>query len=433
MAKTSTTKVNADILKKKAAACIDALGPELIEISHAIHKNPEIAFEEIYAHKVLTARLESAGITPKRHACGLDTAFMACFGSNDGMRDSEVSPEVGIVSEYDALPGIGHACGHNIIAASGLGAVLGLASLGPALPGRVRYLGTPAEERGGGKEIMAQAGAFDGLDAAMMVHPAGLDLETMPCLAMSEVRVAYTGRAAHAAVMPSEGINALDALVSAYIAIAQLRQHIKFNERIHGVFEETGLVPNVVPERASAVFYVRSGDGLTLHDLRERVARCFEAGALATGCTLEIEWAQSDYLELNHNLPLTVAYRANAESLGRQFFPLERTRAAGAGSTDMGNVSHRVASIHPMIACAPPHIVIHNPEFAYWAGSDLADRAVLDGAKALMMTAIDVMCDHTLREASRAEFSRGASASAKAVAGAWRADGVRELGGCAGC
>ena len=414
-----------EALKKQACATVDAMSDTLISASHAIHAKPELAFQEHFAHELLTDRVVEAGLPVERGACGLDTAFVSTFGDK--------GVEVGILSEYDALPGIGHACGHNIIATTGLGASLALAKLGAALPGRVRYLGTPAEEAGGGKEIMAQAGAFDGLDTAMMVHPAGINLVTMPSVAMNEVRVTFTGKAAHASAMPFAGINALDALVSAYQSIAQLRQHIRQNERIHGIFNEAGLAPNIVPDRAVGTFYVRAADGIALAELKTRVKNCFEAGALASGCDVEIQWALGDYLEIKDCWPLAERYKANAESLGRSFFPLEKIPTTGAGSTDMGNVSHRVPSIHPMIACAPPHVVIHNPEFAKYAGSETGDAAVLDGAKALAMTAIDVMTDDQLLKDARDQFNETADLSAQAVAQAWHGDGDVALGGCGCC
>ena len=323
----------------------------------------------------------------------MDTAFISSFGEGD--------TEVGILSEYDALPGIGHACGHNIIATTGLGASLALAKLNGELPGKVRYLGTPAEESGNGKELMARQGAFNGLDAAMMVHPAGIDLITMPSLAVNEVRVTYTGKAAHASAMPFAGVNALDALVTAYQSIAQLRQHIKQSERIHGIFNEAGLAPNIVPDHAVGTFYVRAENGLALADLKSRVQNCFEAGALAAGCEVQIDWALGDYLEIKDSWAIAERYKQNAESLGRDFFPLEKMPSSGAGSTDMGNISHRVPSIHPMIACAPPSVVIHNPEFAKWAASERGDKAVIDGAKSLAMTAIDVLTDKKMMQQAK--------------------------------
>jgi amidohydrolase len=410
-------------LKAKVVSFIDAQAAQLIAASHDIHAHPEIAFQEHYAHGLLTDMVSKAGLNVERSACGLETAFISRFGAGE--------TEVGILSEYDALPGIGHACGHNIIATAGLGASLALAALGAALPGRVRYLGTPAEETGNGKEIMAQHGAFDGLDAAMMVHPAGFDLITMPSLAVSEVRVTYTGKAAHAAAMPHEGINALDALVTAYQSLAQLRQHIRPSERIHGIFTETGLAPNIVPDRASGAFYVRAADGTDLAALKKRVTACFEGGAIATGCEVQIDWTFADYLEIKNSWSIAESYRANAEALGRSFFDVKKVM--GAGSTDMGNVSHRVPSIHPMIACAPANVVIHNPEFARHAASERGDLAVLDGAKALAMTALDVMTNHDLKQQARQSFDETADISAKALELAYHKDGDHALGGCGCC
>ncbi|MEG9862495.1 MAG: amidohydrolase, partial [Parvularculales bacterium] len=296
-----------DIQNLKAQVCeaIDDMAPMLVEASHNIHAHPELAFEEHYATQTLTAHVEHADLPVTRNVFGLETAFASTFGS-------EQKSEVAILSEYDALPGIGHACGHNIIATSGLGAALGLARLGDHLPGRVRYLGTPAEERGGGKEIMARHGAFDSLDAAMMVHPSGLDLVTMPCLCVSEVHIAYHGKSAHASAMPQAGRNALDALVTAYQSIAQLRQHIRPTERIHGIITEGGAAPNIVPDRTAGVFYVRASKATALADLKVRVQDCFEAGALATGCEADITWAQVDYLDLKTSWPIANAYETNA-------------------------------------------------------------------------------------------------------------------------
>ena len=280
---------------------------------------------------------------------------------------------------------------------------------------------------------MAQQGAFDHLDAAMMVHPAGLNLVTMPSLAVSEVLVTYTGKPAHAAGMPHKGINALDALVTAYQSIAQLRQHIRPSERIHGIFHETGAAPNIVPDKASGTFFVRGAHADMLAALKKRVEACFHAGAIATGCEVTIEWAMADYLEIKNSWSLARRYQENAESLGREFYDLERGAPVFSGSTDMGNVSHRVPSIHPMIACAPPNIIIHNPEFAQWAGSETGDLAVLDGAKSLAMTAIDVLADEALRAESHARFHETASASELALQQAYNRDGNAQLGGCGCC
>jgi amidohydrolase len=394
-------------LKKDVAGIIDSLAPELLALSHAIHQEPELALEEFKAATRLTDAVENHDLPVQRESFGLKTAYVSEFGEG---------PSIAILSEYDALPGVGHACGHNIIATSGLGAVLALAKLGKRLPGRVRYLGTPAEERFGGKEMIAREGAFDRVDAAMMIHPANLNMTTMPCIAISEVEVTYHGRAAHASAMPYRGLNALDAVVSAYQSIAQLRQHIRQSERIHGIITDGGLAANIVPERASCRFYVRAADVHDLATLKKRVQACFEAGALATGCRADIRWGNTDYLDMKTNWPMAGAFEKNATALGREFFPLKDIPAGFAGSTDMGNVSHRVPSIHPMLAVAPAGVIIHNAEFATWAASPEGDKGVIDGAKAMAQTALDLMTDPAMLGQAKKDFESTKELSAAALA-----------------
>lgn len=309
-----------------------------------------------------------------------------------------------MLAEYDALPDIGHACGHNIIATSALGAALALQQVATRLPGRVKLLGTPAEERGGGKELMARAGAFEGIDAALMIHPAGVNLATMPSICIAEVEVIYHGKASHASAMSHKGVNALDGLLLAYQAISNLRQHIRATERIHGIVEEGVSAPNIVPDRTVGQFYVRAANEKDLAKLKPRVQACFEAGATGSGCTVEVNWAGVDYLDLNTNWPLAERFRHHAEKLGRNFVEHEEALKFGAGSTDMGNVSYRLPSIHPMLAVAPPNVVIHNPEFAKWARSEKGDAAVIDGAKALAQTAAEYLLSPQLQRESAQAF-----------------------------
>jgi len=387
----------------KAAVCraVDAMRDDLLRISREIHAHPELSFEEQSAAALLTDALRKAGLDAKPGAYGLETAFAAEFGEGE--------PCVALLCEYDALPGIGHACGHNLIATAGLGAALALHAMTGRPPGTVRVLGTPAEERGGGKEIMARAGALDGVDAALMMHPASVNLVNMPSICVAELEATFHGQSAHAAAMPERGVNALDALVLAYQGIAALRQHIGPRERIHGIITDGGQAPNIVPERAAGCFYVRAANAEELERLKRRVEGCFRAGAEATGARLELSWGAVDYLDVRWNEPLAEAFRANAEALGREFFPYDKLPAGIMGSTDMGNVSHRVPSIHPMLACAPLHVTIHNPEFATFAGSETGDAAALDGAKALAMTALDFLADPALRERVRETFGREAA------------------------
>ncbi len=380
-------------------AAVDEQAAKLLDVSHAIHGKPELAFKEHFACQTLTQSLNDYGLKTETGVFTLDTAFEASFDNGLGK-----GPTVAILAEYDALPGIGHACGHNLIATAALGATMALNAVSALLPGRIRMIGTPAEERGGGKELMARAGAFEGVDAAMMIHPAGVNLGTMPSICIAEVEVVYHGKASHASAMPHKGINALDGLLLAYQAISNLRQHIKSTERIHGIIEEGGQAPNIVPDRTVGQFYVRAADEKALARLKPRVQACFEAGATGSGCTVEVNWANVDYLDLNTNWPLADRFQFHAETLGREFLPMDQGGKFGAGSTDMGNISYRLPSIHPMLAVAPPNVVIHNPEFAQWARSEKGDAAALDGAKAMAMTAAEYLLSPDLQKQTAQAF-----------------------------
>jgi len=384
-------------LKGAATQYITAHKSDLLEVSHKIHANPELAFEEHLACATLTDAITHLGWPAEKGSFGLETAFESFTVQNAG-------PQVDILAEYDALPGIGHACGHNLIATSALGAAAALGSIATELSGSVRLLGTPAEERGGGKELMARKGAFDNTDMAMMIHPAGVNLTTMPSICIAEVKAVYHGKSAHASAMPHRGKNALDGLLLAYQGISNLRQHIRDKERIHGIVTDGGQAPNIVPDRAVGEFYVRAENVRGLEALKPRVQACFEAGATASGCEVDVQWAGVDYLDLNTNWPLADQFQANAEALGREFVDKEKMWGAAAGSTDMGNVTHMVPGIHPMLACAPAKVVIHHPDFADYAGSELGDAAALDGAIALAHTTIDYLCNPELQAAARNAF-----------------------------
>jgi hypothetical protein len=385
--------------KARACALVDAMAPRLVEVSHEIHAHPELNFEEHFAHDLLVGELERAGLPTRRSAHGLDTAFRADAGHR--------GPSIAVLLEYDALPEIGHACGHNVIAAAGLGAGLALAALADELGGRVVVLGTPAEEGGGGKIAMARNGALDSVDAAMMVHPADADLIRMDTIAVQQLSVSFTGRAAHAAAAPEQGRNALDAAVLAYMNIAAMRQHIDASERIHGIFIRGGDKPNVVPHETEMLWYARAATIARLAPLKERIDACMEAGALAAGCSCHRAWDGHTYSDMRDNAPMVSSYVGNAARLGRT---VDDPRAVGrrvVGSTDMGNVSYLVPSIHPMIQVAPAGVAIHTADFEHWAGSALADAAVLDGAKIMAMTAIDLWLDPAHLERVRADFGSG--------------------------
>jgi len=370
-----------DVAKDRLEEIVDRHADVLIDASHQIHAHPELGFEEHFAHDLLTSILRDGGVEVETGAYGLETAFAARAGSS--------GPTVAVLCEYDALPGIGHACGHNVIGTAGLGAGIAAATMAEELGGRVLILGTPAEEGGGGKALMADQGAFEGVDAAMMVHPAGADLPSFAAIAIQQLHVTYHGYSAHAAAAPQRGRNALDAAVLGYMNVAALRQHIRPDERMHGIFTEAGQAANVVPDLTRAVWYVRSPNLRRLEALKERVLACLEAGASAAGCTMDHEWQDPAYANMVELSPFTDLYAANAERVGRT---LADPAVAGhvVGSTDMGNISHLVPSIHPMIQVSPSNVAIHTVDFVRYAGGEDGDRAVIDGAKALACTVADL-------------------------------------------
>jgi amidohydrolase len=386
--------------KRRACAAVDAVAGDLVAISHELHRHPELGYHEQHAARLLADRLERGGLAVERHAYGLPTAFAGRAGTASG-------PEVVICCEYDAIAGMGHACGHNVVSAAGLGAGLALAALAGPLGGRVTVLGTPAEEGGGGKILLADRGAFAGAAAAMLVHPASEETVLPHINAASTLRITMTGRAAHASMYPEAGVNALDALVLGYLGLATLRQHLVPTDKVHGIITDGGSAPGVVPARAAGRFLVRSANRASLARLRQRVLATFRAGALAAGARLVARWPWPEYAEMRHSLPLAHAFEANLRALGRHPVPPSRIPVSRAASTDLGNVSHLVPAIHPKLAISPPGVVPHSPAFAARAVGPAADRAVVDGAKAMAMTAIDIWQRPDLRAAMRYAFTAG--------------------------
>lgn len=376
--------------KDAARERIDRDREALIALSHRIHGKPELAFEEEHAAGWLCDALDGAGFTVTRGTAGLDTAFTARFGSGP--------LHVAICAEYDALPGIGHACGHNLIAAMAVGAGLGAARVADDLGLTVTVLGTPAEEAGGGKILMLDRGAFAGVHAAMMVHPAPADIDAPPMLAYTQFDVHYHGKAAHASAFPELGINAGDALTVAQTAIGLLRQHIRPTDRVHGIVIDGGSAPNVVPAHTCGRYIVRARTIDDLEDIRGKVMRCFEAGALATGARMEVEAPEAPYAEVSHHALMAAAYRRNAEAVGRYFPDLGAALERNTGSTDMGNISKAIPSIHPTIGIASLPAVNHQPEFAAHCATPVADQALMDGAVAMAWTTIDLAADVALRD-----------------------------------
>lgn len=391
-----------EAVKRRVGDEVERRAGVLLEASHSIHADPELCYEEHHAADLLAGILEDEGFAVERDAADLPTAFVGRFGTGEG-------PTIGVFCEYDALPEIGHACGHNVIGAAGLGAGLAAATVAEELGGRVVVIGSPAEEGGGGKVFLLEAGALDDLDAAMMVHPADGDLAAMNVIAIQQVHVTYHGRPAHAAAFPHKGRNALDAAVLGYVNVAALRQHIRPSERIHGIFTDAGDKPNIVPKHAAAEWYVRSPTTRHLQDLKGRVLACLEAGAAAAGCRMEHDWQDPAYADMIDNQVLVDLFCANAERTGRTMAAPSPANGV-VGSTDMGNVSYAVPSIHPMLAVAPRGISIHTPEFTAYAGGEEGDRAVLDGARAMASTITDLWADPGLVAAARTEFEASVAA-----------------------
>ncbi len=377
--------------KKVVQDTIAGRSDVLLDLSHRIHAHPELGFEEVQSSAWCAEVLNDDGFDVQMGVADLETAFVASTGSG--------SLHLVICCEYDALPGIGHACGHNMIAAMAVGTGLGLSALADELDLTVSVFGTPAEEvgDGGGKILMLERGVFDSVDVAMMVHPGGSDAGAAPWNAASRFDVHFHGKEAHAAAAPEMGINALDALTIAQTGIGLLRQHLPGDALVHGIITEGGTAPNIVPAHTSASYLVRAPSMSEMNFAKQRVLKCFEAGALATGSTMEVIGGDKPYASVRNDRKLMKAYVANAESLGREFVPSGAFAGKGAASTDMGNISQVIPSIHPVIGIDSFPAVPHQPEFAEFAAGPIADKAIIEGSQAMAMTAVDVALDATLR------------------------------------
>jgi len=381
-------------LKEKLRAELEIRRSELVRLSLNIHDNPELGFQEVKAASWLSDYLKSNGFSVERNIAGLSTAFRAVYG--------EGKPKIVVLAEYDALPGIGHGCGHNIIAASAVGAGVASKIVVDNLGGSIIVLGTPGEENFGSKIDMVKAGIFDDVDVAMMVHPSILNIAMERMLASSSLEVEFFGKAAHAAVQPSQGINALEAIILAFNSINSLRQHIKEQARIHGIITDGGEAPNVVPAHSAAKFIIRAPDYAYLEELQGKVLNCFKGASLASGARLEYRWGDKVYAPIKNNVALAKLFSDNLELMGRRLdvFDLQ----IPFGSSDMGNVSQVVPSMHPMVAIASPKVSLHSPEFASAAASEAGHQGLLDAAKAMAMTMVDVIGRPEVLEKIKQEF-----------------------------
>ena len=363
---------------------------DLIELSHAIHAEPELAFAEFKSCAKTQALVAEHGFEITAAPAGLDTAFRAEFGSG--------ALVIGICAEYDALPGLGHACGHNIIAASAVGAALALAGVADELDLKVVLLGTPAEEAGGGKVLLLKAGAFDDIAATVMIHPGPIDIARARSLAASQVDVVYRGKEAHAAVAPYLGVNAVDAITVAQTAIGLLRQQFAPGQMAHGIITEGGQAPNVIPARGVLRYLMRATDAASLRHLADRMGNCFLAGAIATGCEYDLEHTEPPYDELAPDKWLADVFRAEMVRLGRTPIGEEIEAAVPLGSTDMGNVTQVMPGIHPVVGVDADGASVHQPGFTRAAASPSGDKAVVEGAVMLARTVVALAENSTERD-----------------------------------
>ena len=377
--------------KEIARLRVERAHEALIGLSHWIQANPELNYQETLAAGWLIEWLEKAGFKVERNVAGLETAFVGRFGPGP--------LKVAIIAEYDALPEVGHACGHNIISACAIGAGIALAAVADQLQMEVSVVGTPAEEGGGGKIVMVDQGVFNEFHCALMTHPGPSDLLLPEVLAAQTLEVTYTGKPAHAGSFPERGINAADAIVVAQVAIGLLRQALTPGDRVHGIVQSGGEASNIIPAKVTAEWMVRAPSVARLDELREKVKRCFEAGALASGAELAFV-ERPPYADMRHDAHLAALYGKNLEALGRSFTgkPGDRKRLdMNRFSTDMGNVSYVTPSIHPILGIDSAPAVNHQPEFTAATISPTADQAIYDGAVALAWTAIDAAQDADLR------------------------------------
>jgi len=382
-------KLKAQIIDEINARC-----GELTELSLKIHSNPELGFQEHKAQAWLTRYLEANDFSVEPGICKLATAFKASYGKG--------RPVIAILAEYDALPDLGHACGHNLIACSAIGGGVAAKSAIDRFGGSIQVIGTPAEELHGGKIIMAERGAFSDLDVAMMIHPGVCDSATTQTLACVSLEIEFWGKAAHAAARPEDGINALEAMLLSFTAINSLRQHIKGKSRIHGIITDGGKAANIVPAHSAASMLVRAEDEPYLDELKQKVLNCFKGAATATGARLKYRWGDERYALMRNNLTLAKLFTQNMKSLGRRMQIHDPEEAFG--STDMGNLSQLVPSIHPFVAIAPRKITVHSPQFAAAAASEAGIRGLSDAAKAIAMTVVDLLASPEVLAKIRQEF-----------------------------
>ncbi|HEY7648046.1 MAG TPA: M20 family metallopeptidase [Methylomirabilota bacterium] len=382
-------------VKDEIGNALDHLGNDLERLSHRIHANPELGYQEVKAAAWITEFLAAQGFKVERGVAGIDTAFRATIETGEG-------PTIAILCEYDALPSIGHACGHNVIAAAGAGAGAGLAAVKARLPhGRIQVIGTPAEEGGGGKIRLLHAGIFQNVAAAMMVHGWAGWVPHQGLLGIVRVGFEFTGKAAHASAYPWDGVNALDAVIQTFTSVSMLRQQMRPDCRIHGIVAHGGAAPNIIPEFAAATFYVRAPVIDEMWALHKRVVACAEGAAQATGCTLKVIGQDNAYEPFKRNTTLVETFRGNLRRFGVPETPEDTEHL---GSSDVGNISQVLPTIQPYVKIAPDGTPIHSRAFAESAASPLAREGLLIAAKTMAQTAFDLLAEPALLAKARQEF-----------------------------
>lgn len=385
-------------LKARVAAAVEAARGEIVDLSHRIHANPEPAFEEHQAATWIAETLRAHGFQVEHPAGSLATAIRATY---PGGRGGD-APRIGILAEYDALPGLGHGCGHNTMAASGVGAAIALAAVADELPGEIVFLGTPAEERGSGKQIMIDDGLFAGIDAALLYHPCDRNhVESHP-LASEDVDVVFTGLQSHAAADPWRGLNALDALITLFSSVGLWRQQLRPSSRVHGIIREGGTAANIIPERASAWFMLRSDDQAYYEEMKTRFTQMCEAAALATGTSVEVTYS-GGATTMRNNGVLAERFRANMAAYGIE----DQGDDPNSGSTDMANVSWVCPTIHPDLAICDEGVPGHSILFRDAAATPRADETTLLAATLVAQTAAELFSDPALVERAWTEFRAG--------------------------
>ncbi len=389
------TEVDIDKLKADVTGEISSRREQLAALSAKLHDNPETAFEEKQAATWITEYLEQNGFSVERGISGLSTAFRGKYGGG--------KPVIAFLAEYDALPKLGHACGHNLIATASVAAAVASQKAVDALGGSIMVFGTPGEELYGGKAIMASRGAFTDVDMAIIAHPGGGNTVVMNTLACETLQVEFIGRAAHAAAEPEAGISALEAMIQSFNAINSLRQIIRDRARINGIITDGGEAANIIPAHTAATFIVRAEDDAYLDELKKKVISCFSGASRATGAKLKYKWGEH-YAAMFNNLTMARLFKQNMQSLGRSIRLGDNTMMTF--STDVGNVSQLIPTIQPLVAIAPQDVQIHTPQFAEAAASEDGLNGMLDAAGAMAMTVVDILADPETAEKVWEEFRK---------------------------